>query len=230
MKINKYVRLIKNRGTGVWTNTKKDGVYLGTSASLYKADGLPIINETPQIQAVLDMDEKTKQKVPITIRNEQDKTDIMGFDLSDGVAAGEVSAQRIRVSAFIDGKLFTVLSCDDGEMLFFCEEFLNPLSDILKDEISYITYAVRHHRMNGNPYIVVKNGFLAVAMIMPVKVLNNDYISELQDFQLMCIDQLHRENAREILEEEKRMAEDGIQTSVDDLVKESEEGEEESGE
>lgn len=218
MKVAKYTKLIRQRGSGVWINTTADGVYLATTASIYKAEGLPFVSEKEQIAAILDLDQKQQAKVVLTERGERTKADIMGYDLSDGDAPGDISADRMKVSAIIDGKLYAALSCRDGEVLFFDEMLLAPLADILKDELAYISYTIRRHSANGQPYIVIKNGFITIAMILPMKVLSDEYISELQDFQLMCIDQLNRENARTRAKEAASEAENGRQSDISDFA------------
>ena len=194
MKLQKYSALLKKKGYGIWINTP-DCVVLALPAAMYKAPGLPGVNELPAIKAILDIDKKAEEKAMVNVDAAGKDSDIKGFDLSDGTTEHEQDADNIRAAAFIDDVIYSVLRTKDGQLLFYDRQLLLPLADKLKDKdaSAYIGYFVRKHGKSGQPYIVVKDGFTTLAAIMPVKVLTADYISELQDFELMCIDQLNRE-------------------------------------
>ena len=200
MKISKYTALIKKKGYGVWINSKnKQECYLATSASVYKAHGLPYVDELEVAKAILDIDKKAEEKILLKLEYQARVTDVLGFDLSDGVLPGEKRAEHNRAAAVIDDIYYSALRCRGGELIFYDRALLAPLKDRFKDKeaAEYINYAIRYHMRSGDPYVVVKDGFETLAAILPVRILSEDYISELQDFQLMCMDQLHRERARE---------------------------------
>lgn len=219
MKVGKYVRLIKKKGYGVWINSNDGEVYLATGASIYKAPGLPCVSGDSTIKAVLDIDQKAAEKILLKEEYASGVSDVIGYDLSDFGAAGESEAKRMKVAAVIDGAIYSALQYNGVEIIFYDQELLAPLSDKLndKDGSAYISYAVREHKKTGHPYIVVKDGFQTLAAIMPVAVLSDDYISELQDFQLMCIDQLNRDKARALECARRKAAEEGKQATLDDL-------------
>lgn len=219
MKVGKYVRLIKKKGYGVWINSNDGEVYLATGASIYKAPGLPCVSGDSTIKAVLDIDQKAAEKILLKEEYASSVSDVIGYDLSDFGAAGESEAKRMKVAAVIDGAIYSALQYNGVEIIFYDQELLAPLSDKLndKDGSAYISYAVREHKKTGHPFIVVKDGFQTLAAIMPVAVLSDDYISELQDFQLMCIDQLNRDKARALECARRKAAEEGKQATLDDL-------------
>ena len=219
MKVGKYVRLIKKKGYGVWINSNDGEVYLATGASIYKAPGLPCVSGDSTIKAVLDIDQKAAEKILLKEEYASGVSDVIGYDLSDFGAAGESEAKRMKVAAVIDGAIYSALQYNGVEIIFYDQELLAPLSDKLndKDGSAYISYAVREHKKTGHPYIVVKDGFQTLAAIMPVAVLSDDYISELQDFQLMCIYQLNRDKARALECARRKAAEEGKQATLDDL-------------
>jgi len=220
MKIGKYTRLIKKQGYGVWINSKDKSVYLATGASIYKAPGLPPVSGTGAITAVLDIDQKAAGKIFLKEEYAEGVTDVLGFDLSDFPQEGEQDAERLKVAAVEEGAIFSVLRSRDGEMVFYNQELLAPLADKLndKDGSAYISYAIRRHNRNGQPFIVVKDGFQTLAAIMPVSVLSDEYISDLQDFQIMCMDQLNRDKARAAECAKRKAMEEGRQTTLDDLT------------
>lgn len=219
MKVGKYVRLIKKKGYGVWINSNDGEVYLATGASIYKAPGLPCVSGDSTIKAVLDIDQKAAEKILLKEEYANSVSDVFGYDLSDFGAAGESEAKRMKVAAVIDGAIYSALQYNGVEIIFYDQELLAPLQDKLndKDGSAYISYAVREHKKTGHPYIVIKDGFQTLAAIMPVAVLSDDYISELQDFQLMCIDQLQRDKARALECARRKAAAEGKQMDIGDL-------------
>lgn len=219
MKVGKYVRLIKKKGYGVWINSNDGEVYLATGASIYKAPGLPCVSGESTIKAVLDIDQKAAEKILLKEEHASGVADILGFDLSDFGTSQESEARRMKVAAVQDGAIYSALQYNGVEIIFYDQELLAPLSDKLndKDGSAYISYAVREHKKTGQPYIVIKDGFQTLAAIMPVAVLSDDYIRELQDFQLMCIDQLQRDKARALECARRKAAAEGKQMDIDDL-------------
>ncbi len=226
MKIGKFVALMKRRGYGAWINSSnQQEVYLTTGASIYKAPGLPFVDDMEVAKAILDIDKKIEEKVTLEIKEVPGMSDIFGCDLSDGSTKAEYKAEHIRAAAVIDDAVYSVLRTEDnGEILFYDRILLAPLADKLKDKdaAAYINYAVRRHARNNEPYIVVKDGFQTLAAILPVHILTTDYISELQDFQLMCIDQLRREKDREAYREQLRQQEEGQQETLPETMEASE--------
>ena len=217
MKIGKYVKLIKKKGCATWTNTNDGEVYLGTGASVYKAPGLPNVTETGTVMAVLDIDKKAAEKIFLKIGHTADDRDVQGCDLSD--YSGESEATPMKIAAVKDDVIYSALRYGANEVVFYDKELLSPLSDKLndKDESAYIRYFVNTRKKDGQPYIVIKDGFQTLAAIMPMTILTDDYITELQDFQLMCIDQLSRDKIRELERAKQKEAEDGKQETIDDL-------------
>lgn len=223
MKIGKYKALIKKKGYGLWINVGEAEVYLSTGASIYKAYRIPVTNERSVAKAILDIDTKDAEKITFEIKNVEDCENVLGCDLSDGFVKNEQSAEHLRTAAIVDGNVFSVIRAQNGELIFYNRILLAPLADKLKDKDSadYITYSVRF--LNDiQPYIVVKDGFQTLAAIMPMKVLSDDYISELQDFQLMCIDQLLREKDREKHGKKLQQQEEGQQETLPETMEASE--------
>lgn len=219
MKISKYQKLIKKTGQGIWINSADTQVFLATKASIYKAPGLPVVEGLDAIKAVLDISPKEAEKIFLTEKHSKGVADVMGYDLSDLQTPGEMEAKRVKIAAIQDGVIYSAVQCNDGEMVFYDQQLLSPISDKLndKDGSDYISYVVRFKGDPKRPYIVVKDGFEVIAVLLPVQVLSDEYISDLQDFQLMCIDQLNRDKARARECARRKAQEDGVQTSLDDM-------------
>ncbi|MBD5529713.1 MAG: hypothetical protein HDR02_15120 [Lachnospiraceae bacterium] len=194
MKISKYAALIKKTRFAIVAHMP-DGIYLGTGASIYKAEGIPDMSGREQIGAVLDIEPKKLKKIKIEERRSLEKSNIWGLNLEDTPAASEQDAERLETVAVIDGDCWAALAYDAGKMLFFDESLLSPLADRLnnEDRKPYIRYAVRY-RSDGSRYIVIKDGLETLGAILPVKVLTAGYIDKLWEFCNMCENQFRRED------------------------------------
>lgn len=195
MKINKFVGLVKKKGTCYWINTD-NGVYLGTRESLYSANTLPYVEDREQVTAILDLDKKSQDKVAVMIEHRPKTTLAHGIEMCNEALPDDVRAERMFLAATVDGVSYTALLDDDGELIFFSESLLAPIADILKEDQGYISYYIRKNE-NGQPYIIVKDGFITLAAIMPVKILNEGYIAELQKFLKRCMEQFEKEKIRD---------------------------------
>lgn len=194
MKISKYAALIKKTHYAIVAHMP-DEIYLGTGASIYKAEGIPDMSGREQIGAVLDIEPKKLKKIQIEEKHSREKSNIWGLNLEDAPAASEQDAERLETVAVIDGNCWAALAYDAGKMIFFDESLLSPLADRLnnEDRKPYIKYAVRY-RDDGSRYIVIKDGLETLGAILPVKVLTDRYIDILWEFCSMCEKQLRRED------------------------------------
>ncbi len=210
MKISKYVALAKRRGYIRVVHTD-DGILLGNSAALYKAPELPDMRGEEQIRAVLDIEPGQAKKIFITEDYAESFDDVYGMDLTDGLDKRTTGAKKIQSAAFVKGIYAQALEVDDGELIFYDEAFLAPLSDRFK-ESEYISLAVRE-TTKGVKYIVVMDGFEVLAGIMPMAIVTEDYLKELKKFEDKVYAQLLREQRRE--QARKMETEDGRKIDPD---------------
>lgn len=66
--------------------------------------------------------------------------------------------------------------------------------DEIKDS-DYIIYTVRR-MANGQRYLMLHDGMNVLAAIMPMKVVSEEYLASLAEFEALCTEQLYRERAR----------------------------------
>lgn len=118
----------------------------------------------------------------------------------------EVDAEEQKIQAAYMGMVCNVLYSKDGELLFYNREKLLPIVDRVEE--GYVRYFIRGK--GSDKYIVIKDGFELIACILPLKFLSKEYISELQDYQLACMDQFEREEEREKQRQEEQI--EGQQT------------------
>lgn len=217
MKIGKYAALVKKKGCVLWVNTPEDGVFVGTGASMYKAGDIPSAESVEQVCAILDIDAKKAQKMLIKQEYAEGIRNIRGIDMADCTTETEIGAERMKLAAIKDGMYYAAIKCKDGETIFFDDILLLPIIDKLKDEMSYINYAVRINETTGARYVVVKDGFNTLAAIMPVRILTDQYIQDLQDFLFDCKDQLEQEKRQEA-KKKREEAEQNEQLSIDEEI------------
>ena len=189
MKISKFVSVIKNTGQCIVIHMQNE-IYLSTGASIYKASEFPEITGSAQIAAVLDIEPKKLKKIVIEEVHSKSRENICGFDM--GCTAGEMEVTRLDTVAVVDGNPYTALKSENGEMIFFDEELLAPLQDRIKNCDDYLYFAVRANG-KGERYIVIKDGFEVLGVILPAKVLSEKYIYNLRNFLSMCVSQFEIE-------------------------------------
>lgn len=157
-----------------------------------------------QVCNVLDLSEKEWQKIYCTIDQYEDIHNVIGLDLSDNGENGEKDTLLVPVVAMPNGKWAACRQCiDDGELIFYQQSLLAPLSDVI-GKSDYIQYTVRETE-TGQRYIVVKDGMVVLGAIMPMRVIDEKYLSDLTKFHAICTEQFHREKKRikERLEQEE---------------------------
>lgn len=189
MKLSKYAQIVKQDQTCmVYTG---DGMWLGARAAMYRADGLPEVHGIEQAAAILSLSEKKLDQMlfrEIDLREEPSEL------CRDDWTNEEMPAQDVEMQACKNGRTYKALVAEDGELLFYDERYLDPLADDFKDG-NYKVLTVR--RMgNGTPYIAVKNGLELLALVLPVQLLDENYMKTLSNFTALCAGQRIRERNR----------------------------------
>lgn len=143
---------------------------------------------------VLDVPEKAWEKVFLKEEWPESTKDIFSMNLSD-YDEGEQDTEKLKVMAAPNGLWAACRRCArDGELIFYDMSLLSPLAEQIK-ESDYITYTARK-TASGQRYLVVHDGFNVLAAIMPMKVVTEEYLAELFEFQALCTEQLFREKDR----------------------------------
>ena len=194
MKISKYVKLVKNGGYCAVIHVEGSGIWLGTRTALYRATELPDMEGEEQVRTVLDMPEKAWEKVHLEEKWFESVRDIFGMNLAD-YEDGEQDTEKLKVIAAPDGLWCDCRRCvNDGELIFYQEGMLSPLTEQIKDS-GYIRYTVRKMG-NGQRYLVVHDGFEVLAAILPVQIATEKSLADLSEFQALCTEQFYRERER----------------------------------
>lgn len=99
-------------------------------------------------------------------------------------------------------------------MIFYRENLLSPIMDEVENS-DYIVFTVRR-MTSGQRYLAVHDGMNLLAAIMPMKVVSEEYLGQLAEFEAMCAEQLYRERARAEGATEAEDQEDGEQIEMED--------------
>lgn len=213
MKISKFVKLVKNAGRCIVADVENSGIWLGNGHGFYRATNLPRMEGREQVRTVLDVPEKAWEKVYLEEQMFGSTQSVMGMNLSD-YDEGEKRAEKVRVVAALDNVWAACCRCDDGELIFYRENLLSPIMDEVENS-DYIVFTVRR-MTSGQRYLAVHDGMNLLAAIMPMKVVSEEYLGQLAEFEAMCAEQLYRERARAEGATEAEDQEDGEQIEMED--------------
>lgn len=189
MKLSKFATLVKREGCCNVYRVENDAVWLGTRGALFRAGGLPEIHGRDEVRVILSLSEKQMEKIMVYEHDCNDLSAVAGMNLRDYDEREKVAKPAVNI-----GLIHTAVKADDGELIFYDTNYLSPLSDELKDS-DYMETTIRR-AYSGQPYIAVKDGFDILAVIMPMQIVNDEYIARLQEYEAMCVEQLFREKAQ----------------------------------
>lgn len=169
MKIKKIIDLCIKRGTmGIFTNPDTQEQYMSDGIAIYPLEGLPFVNEQ-YICAMYDITDKKANKTRFS--------NIKGLpeavDLSDSVKE-ETVATLNDISVTLGGIVHMPILTEQG-LMFIEGRYLSPLADI---DSQYLQFYLRYNIRN-KPVIVVKNGFVLVAVINPI-VISDEFVNQLE--------------------------------------------------
>lgn len=191
MKLSKYVALAKRESFCRVIHVEESGVWLGLRGAFYRATELPDVRGGNQVKAVLDIPDKAWGKIFFEEDSVESESNIYGVDMMPG-ASGEQPATELDMQIAFGGISATALVCADGGLVFYDSSLTSPISDVMK-ESDYIQTTIRT-ATNGIKVIVIKDGFEPLAAIVPVKMLSNQFMQALYEFENLCTGQYEKES------------------------------------
>lgn len=194
MKLSKFANTVKKTGNLILVHVADGGLWLSNGYALYRASGLPEGVDRETILAVLDFDSKTAERVRVQEKQVETVLDVLGLNLSDSMTP-DIRANQTSLTVIYKGELATALLCQDGVLVFYNQSLAYPLADVFK-ESDYAETVVRR-KENGERYVVIRDGMETVAAILPMQLLSQKFISDLQDFEQRCTLQFVRERRGE---------------------------------
>ncbi len=155
MKLLEVVKICKKAGKIELARNGCDR-WLGDGRAIYLVPEFLDIGRD-NIFAVFDFTEKERENVSYVIRKGMDT----GIDFSD-YCDSESDAEPMLVRISIGGTVFVPIKTDKG-VVFVRAEYLRPFKDT--------TYTMSKREIkDGTPYIVIKEGMIVTAVIMPCKL------------------------------------------------------------
>ena len=181
MKISKIAKLVKKTGCVQLIRVDVTKMFLGAGANaVYATEGLPLISGEEQARIILDLTKEQMDKIDVvedagTLKT----TGLIDFNMKpDDKEAIEWEAKRLPAAAVVSGEIVDVLELEDGEIILFDSEYLDPLKEEQKSP--YFKLKVRETSAKRK-YIVVYDGLFIIAAIMPMTV-GSEYFKQLDNF------------------------------------------------
>lgn len=169
MKINKIIKLCKSESKILIFNDKTRGIqWLSNGFSVYPLIEFPTFDGM-SFCTTYGLDES---KFELNIYEELPKT----YDFSD---SNNLETEVIKLDFFVCQKPCDVIAFQtEYGIEFFDAACFAPFGDYGESDLQYFI------RFAGKtPYLVVKNGFMLIGMILPKKVIDRQFVERLQDFK-----------------------------------------------
>ncbi len=191
MKLQRFARTAKKSGYCVVftceTPGDTDEMIISNGYGVYRCGCIPPMIGKNQICALLDIDEKKREKMQIKEETYASLSDIACFDLTDGEVAGETDTESVNIGIIYEGKEYSVLKTGDGELLFFNRELLAPLANDMQSPYFKLRSRIAHAGSSRQfRYLIAKDGFTTLAALLPVNALSENFMKDLHDFVSDC--------------------------------------------
>lgn len=173
MKIKKIIDLCK-RSKRLFLYDGGAEQWISDGCAMYPLFDLPQMDELTICRAY-DIDDKQREK--ISFKYETSLPEF--FDFSDDVD-GEPS-ERGALSLFDGGRRIVPYTTSQG-VVFIDERYLEPFYD---GDTSLLELYERN-RADGSIYFAVKKGFTLVGLVLPVDVINDQFVERLEKLFTNC--------------------------------------------
>lgn len=172
MKLKKIVKLCKDAGVlTIYNDRTRDIQWISDGHAVYPLQGCPVFDEG-SFCSTFEINDKQRDKMHITIQDELPEH--LDFGDSDNF---ETVVEELPL--YVSYSAFDVVAFKtESGIEFVKREHLAPLGDYSSRDLMYFLRTTKH----GVNYFVVKNGFELAAVIMPVKIITDDFMKELRDF------------------------------------------------
>lgn len=184
MKLKKVAALCGQKGVFILFNqVDSDGEvvcqWLSDGIAAYPMAGLPYM-DTDNICAMFDISEKKQEKLAFRHKNAPESINWDDTDPSERQLGDPKLCVRYECRELLP------LRTSEG-IVFIQEKYLAPL-----DNLDYMRLYER--RSTGGVYIVAKVGMMIQAVIMPMDVVNEGFVDQMDDLTDMCRAALVKKN------------------------------------
>lgn len=178
MKLKRIASLCSQTGRFILYDRKDEDwteQWLGDGCAAYPINGLPYM-DVDNICTMFDIPEKKKEKL---IMRKIDAADVSCINWRDtDPSERQIDDQILHLR--YEGRELLPLRTTMG-VVFIQEKYLTPL-----DSLEYMELFERRTSVGIGVYIVAKIGMIIQAVIMPVDVVNNNLIEQLEELTRLC--------------------------------------------
>ena len=165
---NKIIKLCKKAGSfTLHYDSSRQIQWLSNGFAIYPLQGCPIFDEE-NFFTTFDIDVSSSL---LTILPDLPK----GFDFNDGNNL-EVEVTRLGLTILDESTDIVAFKTEYGIELFERSCF-SPFGDYSKNDLQYF---IRH--AGKTPYLVVKNGFMLIGIILPKKIIDKQLVDDVKNF------------------------------------------------
>ena len=177
MKLKKVVALC-NKAKGFRLFDKLDSTgeitqWLGDGYAIYPLIGLPILDEET-LCAVFDISEKQRENIVVRRSEMPEAVNVDDTDPAERVLSDD------DFSIIYGGAELQPLKTRNG-ITFIQRKYLAPLEDVLD-----MVQLYERVTPDGQSYIAAKAGLLLAAVIFPYKVVNEKFVTRLEEMAREC--------------------------------------------
>ena len=177
MKLKKVISLCHQRKTfRLFDKISENGEivqWMGDGCAAYPLNGLPILDEET-LCAVFDISEKQLKNTSIRRLTMPDVLNIGDTDPDERVLKDD------DFSIIYGGTEVKPLKARNG-IIFIQQKYLAPLEDVLD-----VVQLYERVTPDGQSYIAAKAGLLLAAVIFPYKVVNEKFVTRLEEMAREC--------------------------------------------
>lgn len=171
MKINDILKFLKiKRFCDVFP---VDGTqWFSNGEAAFPLYNFPAVDEKA-VKALLSLNDDEARTWNIFIENRK----LSGYDFKEADFSADEIVEAGEISLKAGGRIYTPFVTSRG-MIFIKPEYLAPFR---KDKDAEYKYFVRYMK-SGQPYLLATKGFVIEGIIMPVAVINREFIDLMTDY------------------------------------------------
>lgn len=203
MKISKIKSICsKRKSVGLYQKIAKDTViqYISDGYAMFIVDNLPFLDKRALL-TLFDIPERMWQKWNVCERTE------FGLNVED-TTLDEQIIEDFGISVVHNGEIYRTLYTSEG-IVFINSSYIAPLTDLTNIEF------YERQTNAGQIYIVIKEGLLFKAAIMPYKMISENYIKSLKRHYAECVSKFDELNIESDAERDITFADDGSLQGAD---------------
>lgn len=149
--------------------------YISDGSAIYPIDGLPYLT-SDNILTIFDIPEKQRSKWVV-----QTQVAVPGIYSTEDTYLREKQLVRESIQIVYGSVVLRPLQTTYRGLVFIDNKYLSPLTDVLD-----VLELFERYTPDGDVYIVAKAGLLLQAIIAPVDIVDEQFITNMENLTLQC--------------------------------------------